>query len=155
MSVPPISPTLTLQLSKKTITATMAPSLNSKPLVLQFLLLTLFILGTRLHASDPVLKLDYYASTCPTLLEIIKKEMECAVLADPRNAALILRLHFHDCFVQVYIFIPLHSLLLLTCFKNFISLKLIHSIILIKYYNSKSVSNVISFYILNDITQLV
>ncbi|CAA0825576.1 Peroxidase 11 [Striga hermonthica] len=26
--------------------------------------------------------------------------MECAVLSDPRNAALILRLHFHDCFVQ-------------------------------------------------------
>ncbi|XP_030960081.1 peroxidase 11 [Quercus lobata] len=100
MSVPPISPTLTLQLSKKTKTATMAPSLNSNPLVLQILLLTLFILGTRLHASDPVLKLDYYASTCPTLFEIIKKEMECAVLADPRNAALILRLHFHDCFVQ-------------------------------------------------------
>jgi len=148
MSVPPISPTLTLQLSKKTKTATMAPSLNSNPLVLQILLLTLFILGTRLHASDPVLKLDYYASTCPTLFEIIKKEMECAVLADPRNAALILRLHFHDCFVQVYIFIPLQyssSLILLTCFKNFICLKLIHFIILNKYYNSKNVSNVTSF----------
>lgn len=26
--------------------------------------------------------------------------MECAVLSDPRNAALIVRLHFHDCFVQ-------------------------------------------------------
>ncbi|KAM3753601.1 hypothetical protein ACB098_03G105600 [Castanea mollissima] len=87
-------------LQRNVLPATMAPSLHSKPLVLQFLLLTLFILGTRLDASDPVLKLDYYASTCPTLFEIIKKEMECAVLADPRNAALILRLHFHDCFVQ-------------------------------------------------------
>ncbi|CAI0405165.1 unnamed protein product [Linum tenue] len=26
--------------------------------------------------------------------------MECAVLSDPRNAAKIVRLHFHDCFVQ-------------------------------------------------------
>ncbi|XP_010549593.1 PREDICTED: peroxidase 11-like [Tarenaya hassleriana] len=26
--------------------------------------------------------------------------MECAVKEDPRNAAIILRLHFHDCFVQ-------------------------------------------------------
>ncbi|KDP31435.1 hypothetical protein JCGZ_11811 [Jatropha curcas] len=26
--------------------------------------------------------------------------MECEVLSDPRNAALVVRLHFHDCFVQ-------------------------------------------------------
>ncbi|GMY26727.1 peroxidase 11 [Fagus crenata] len=78
----------------------MALSLHSKPLVMQILLLTMFILGTRLHASDPLLTLDYYASTCPTAFEIIKKELECAVLSDPRNAALIVRLHFHDCFVQ-------------------------------------------------------
>ncbi|KAJ6892938.1 Plant peroxidase [Populus alba x Populus x berolinensis] len=54
-----------------------------------------------LHASDPPLTLDHYASTCPDVFEIVKKEMECEVLSDPRNAALILRLHFHDCFVQV------------------------------------------------------
>ncbi|KAG2706847.1 hypothetical protein I3760_05G121400 [Carya illinoinensis] len=75
-------------------------SLHSNPLLLQFMLLIFFVLGNRLHASDPPLTLDYYASTCPTVLEIVKKEMECAVLADPRNAALIVRLHFHDCFVQ-------------------------------------------------------
>ncbi|GAU42334.1 hypothetical protein TSUD_242310, partial [Trifolium subterraneum] len=54
-----------------------------------------------LYASDPQLTLDYYASTCPTLFDIVRKEMECLVLSDPRNAALIVRLHFHDCFVQV------------------------------------------------------
>jgi len=53
-----------------------------------------------LHASEPPLTLDYYSSTCPTVLEIVRQEMECAVLSDARNAALILRLHFHDCFVQ-------------------------------------------------------
>ncbi|XP_031400651.1 peroxidase 11 [Punica granatum] len=51
-------------------------------------------------ASDPPLTLDYYSSSCPTVLEIVRKEMECAVLSDPRNAALVVRLHFHDCFVQ-------------------------------------------------------
>nr|GMD15209.1 peroxidase 11 [Ipomoea batatas] len=51
-------------------------------------------------ASDPNLTLDYYKSTCPSVLGIVRKEMECAVLSDPRNAAFILRLHFHDCFVQ-------------------------------------------------------
>lgn len=66
------------------------------------LLLVVNIFSVSLHASsDPPLSLDYYESTCPTILGIVRKEMECAVLSDPRNAALILRLHFHDCFVQV------------------------------------------------------
>ncbi|KAM3269377.1 peroxidase 11 [Capsicum chacoense] len=50
--------------------------------------------------SDSHLSLDYYKKTCPSVEGIVRKEMECACLSDPRNAALILRLHFHDCFVQ-------------------------------------------------------
>ncbi|XP_062149911.1 peroxidase 11 [Alnus glutinosa] len=66
-----------------------------------FVLLVFFSFGaSRLHASPPPLTLDYYASTCPTVLETVRKELECEVQSDPRNAALILRLHFHDCFVQ-------------------------------------------------------
>ncbi|XP_012435727.1 peroxidase 11 [Gossypium raimondii] len=51
-------------------------------------------------SPDAPLTLDYYKSTCPTVFEIVRKEMECEVNSDPRNAALVLRLHFHDCFVQ-------------------------------------------------------
>ncbi|TYH96509.1 hypothetical protein ES332_A12G182200v1 [Gossypium tomentosum] len=51
-------------------------------------------------SPDASLTLDYYKSTCPTVFEIVRKEMECEVNSDPRNAALVLRLHFHDCFVQ-------------------------------------------------------
>lgn len=68
---------------------------------LQCVILVLCIFNGSLGAFDPPLTLDYYKDTCPTVLEIVRKEMECAVLSDPRNAALILRLHFHDCFVQV------------------------------------------------------
>jgi peroxidase len=50
--------------------------------------------------KDLPLTLDYYKSTCPTVFDVIKKEMECIVKEDPRNAAIIIRLHFHDCFVQ-------------------------------------------------------
>ncbi|CDP00515.1 unnamed protein product [Coffea canephora] len=64
------------------------------------LLMVVSICNVHVHASDPPLTLDYYKKTCPTVLELVRKEMECAVLSDPRNAALILRLHFHDCFVQ-------------------------------------------------------
>ncbi|KAI3467182.1 hypothetical protein Pfo_023845 [Paulownia fortunei] len=78
----------------------MASSIYSKGLILHCLILALCIAFSSLHASEPPLTLDYYKSTCPTVLEIVRKEMECEVLSDPRNAALILRLHFHDCFVQ-------------------------------------------------------
>ncbi|KAG8366512.1 hypothetical protein BUALT_Bualt17G0087700 [Buddleja alternifolia] len=78
----------------------MAFSLCTKNLFLYCLILAIFSTFSSLHASEPPLTLDYYKSTCPNVLDIVRKEMECAVLSDPRNAALILRLHFHDCFVQ-------------------------------------------------------
>lgn len=81
----------------------MAASLCFGPFRLHLMLLLFAIFNTMLLASDHPLTLDYYASKCPTLFEIVKKEMECEVLSDPRNAALIVRLHFHDCFVQVWI----------------------------------------------------
>lgn len=75
-------------------------------LLLVFLMVhTIFILCFSFDVSgkDLPLTLDYYKSTCPTVFEVIKKEMECIVKEDPRNAAIIIRLHFHDCFVQVLI----------------------------------------------------
>lgn len=72
-------------------------------LILEFLVLVLIsICFSSLHGiSDSHLSLDFYKKTCPSVEGIVRKEMECACLSDPRNAALILRLHFHDCFVQV------------------------------------------------------
>ena len=53
-------------------------------------------------AQDPSkLSLEHYSKTCPNVEHVVRTEMECAVRADTRNAALMLRLHFHDCFVQV------------------------------------------------------
>jgi len=53
-------------------------------------------------AQDPSkLSLEYYSKTCPNVEHVVRTEMECLVRADTRNAALMLRLHFHDCFVQV------------------------------------------------------
>ncbi|KAL5553567.1 hypothetical protein UlMin_040968 [Ulmus minor] len=75
-------------------------SLSFRFFVLQILILVFAFFSTNLHASEHPLTLEYYASTCPTLLNVVRKEMECAVLDDPRNAALVVRLHFHDCFVQ-------------------------------------------------------
>ncbi|KAG6500598.1 peroxidase 11-like [Zingiber officinale] len=53
------------------------------------------------RAQDPSrLSLSYYSKTCPTAQDIVRSEMDCAVKTNPRNAAFMIRLHFHDCFVQ-------------------------------------------------------
>ncbi|KAH9609192.1 hypothetical protein KSS87_002228 [Heliosperma pusillum] len=72
-------------------------------LKLLFLFISVFVFGfASVSGSDSFLTLDYYKKSCPRVLNVVRSEMECAVLADPRNAAIIVRLHMHDCFVQGY-----------------------------------------------------
>ena len=51
----------------------------------------------------PLLSPDYYEKSCPLVDSIVSEEMQLATLKEARMAASILRLHFHDCFVQVSI----------------------------------------------------
>ncbi|KAK8671315.1 hypothetical protein V6N13_037911 [Hibiscus sabdariffa] len=43
---------------------------------------------------------DYYSSTCPQALSIVKAEVAAAIKNETRVGASLLRLHFHDCFVN-------------------------------------------------------
>ncbi|GJZ68189.1 peroxidase 12-like protein [Tanacetum coccineum] len=43
---------------------------------------------------------NYYQSSCPKLESIIKKQLEKVFKKDVGLAAALLRMHFHDCFVQ-------------------------------------------------------
>lgn len=43
----------------------------------------------------------YYENSCPKLESIIRKQMEKVIKKDVGLAAALLRVHFHDCFVQV------------------------------------------------------
>lgn len=47
------------------------------------------------------LSTDFYQTTCPDLLKIVRKEVQNAIKSEMRMAASLLRLHFHDCFVNV------------------------------------------------------
>ncbi|KAK9116286.1 hypothetical protein Sjap_015233 [Stephania japonica] len=67
-------------------------------MILIFTLISFLAVGS--HAADHSLSLEFYSSSCPTAQQIVRKEMECAIASEPRLAASILRLHFHDCFVQ-------------------------------------------------------
>ncbi|CAK9171315.1 unnamed protein product [Ilex paraguariensis] len=43
---------------------------------------------------------DFYLSTCPNLLRIVRREVQNAIKFEMRIAASLIRLHFHDCFVN-------------------------------------------------------
>ena len=43
---------------------------------------------------------DFYSQTCPNLSRIVRREVINAVKAETRMAASLIRLHFHDCFVN-------------------------------------------------------
>ncbi|KAL5578514.1 hypothetical protein UlMin_020213 [Ulmus minor] len=46
------------------------------------------------------LSTTFYDETCPNVTTIVKGVIENALLTDTRIAASLIRLHFHDCFVQ-------------------------------------------------------
>jgi peroxidase len=46
---------------------------------------------------------DYYDESCPSLFSIVEQQVQTAVANEARMAASLVRLHFHDCFVQVSI----------------------------------------------------
>ncbi|KAM4096848.1 hypothetical protein ACJW30_08G135900 [Castanea mollissima] len=43
---------------------------------------------------------DFYKTSCPNLMAIVRKEVQNAIKIEMRMAASLLRLHFHDCFVN-------------------------------------------------------
>ncbi|CAN6209088.1 unnamed protein product [Urochloa humidicola] len=51
-------------------------------------------------AAGQQLDVGYYNKTCPGAEEIVRNETEAAIKESPDLAAALLRLHYHDCFVQ-------------------------------------------------------
>jgi len=47
------------------------------------------------------LRPSFYLTKCPLAVQIVRAAITTAVWKDPRLGASLLRLHFHDCFVQV------------------------------------------------------
>lgn len=58
----------------------------------------LFLLASAVHGQQ--LSPSFYAATCPTLELIVRTTMLTALLAERRMGASLVRLFFHDCFVQ-------------------------------------------------------
>ncbi|KAI3461053.1 hypothetical protein Pfo_017716 [Paulownia fortunei] len=63
-----------------------------------FWILTILMLCAVVRSQ---LSADFYSRSCPNLLSIVRKEVKNAIKNEMRMAASLLRLHFHDCFVNV------------------------------------------------------
>ena len=64
-------------------------------------LLVLSTLMSTTKASSSSLCSSFYKTSCPNLSSIVSKIVAQAVAKETRMAASLLRLHFHDCFVNV------------------------------------------------------
>ncbi|XP_047306381.1 lignin-forming anionic peroxidase-like [Impatiens glandulifera] len=64
------------------------------------LVFLLFILMNTMLICNSQLSPSYYDDTCPNVLSTIRTSIRQAVSRERRMAASIIRLHFHDCFVQ-------------------------------------------------------
>jgi peroxidase len=53
--------------------------------------------GARARELSP----GYYDASCPHVYDTVRRVIQEARAADPRILASLLRLHFHDCFVNV------------------------------------------------------
>jgi len=60
-----------------------------------------------LAIASSQLSSDFYATSCPTALSTIKSAVKSAVSKERRMGASLLRLHFHDCFVNASSFFSL------------------------------------------------
>ncbi|KAG6526356.1 peroxidase 47-like [Zingiber officinale] len=64
------------------------------------LMLTMVLLASGVRVSFGALSSSYYAMTCPFVEFTVRNTVSQALQSDPTLAAGLLRLHFHDCFVQ-------------------------------------------------------
>jgi peroxidase len=77
----------------------MASSLVVKAALLAAVCL-LLLHGGRSGAAAAELCVGYYDDTCPDAISIVQGVLVEAHSSDPRIFASLIRLHFHDCFVQ-------------------------------------------------------
>ncbi|KAK7246127.1 hypothetical protein RIF29_40986 [Crotalaria pallida] len=75
--------------------------MSSLSLTVSALCCVMVVLGVALpFTSDAQLNTTFYDSTCPNLQSIVSIVIFNASISDPRIGASLVRLHFHDCFVQ-------------------------------------------------------
>jgi peroxidase len=65
------------------------------------LLPALLVAAALAGGAGAQLSAGFYSSTCPTVESVVRQAMSQAVTNNTRTGAAMLRLFFHDCFVNV------------------------------------------------------
>lgn len=74
--------------------------------------LTLFLLVLFHGSTNAKLSTNFYSKSCPNLLPTVKSIVHSAIMKEARMGASLLRLFFHDCFVNVILLLLTTSLVL-------------------------------------------
>lgn len=77
-----------------------SPSSSSASSYYYSILLGFSIVATTLYESNAQLNSTFYSSTCPNASSIVRNAVQQAMNSDSRIGASLIRLHFHDCFVN-------------------------------------------------------
>lgn len=95
------------------------------PLLRTLFFVALSILSLLACFTNAQLSTNFYDKTCPNLQTIVKKAMQQAINGEARLGASILRLFFHDCFMNVrlqilrhfnfYIYVYVHIIRSVSC----------------------------------------
>lgn len=67
------------------------------PIAMIMMMISMFMIPSVSSELTP----DFYNDVCPDALPTINILVNAAIALDPRMGASLLRLHFHDCFVNV------------------------------------------------------
>lgn len=80
--------------------------LNFKsPKALVFALIIIYnLLAASTVSSQGQLQVGFYSKTCPNAESIVSSVTQKTFERDPGSAAVLLRLQFHDCYVEVFFF---------------------------------------------------
>ncbi|KAK9289479.1 hypothetical protein L1049_007634 [Liquidambar formosana] len=65
-----------------------------------YLVVLALVLALLIHQSNAQLNSTFYATTCPNVSTIVRNAVQQALQSDARIGASLIRLHFHDCFVD-------------------------------------------------------
>lgn len=93
------------------------------------LLLFFLVAACAFAVANGKLSPDYYSSMCPKASSIVQKGVVAAIKKETRMGASLLRLHFHDCFVNVSTCLFIHMVLLVywcfygLIFRSFVGLR--------------------------------
>lgn len=72
-----------------------------------YVMIIVLVLGAEVRSQS--LKNGYYSTSCPKAESIVRSTVESHFDSDPTISPGLLRLHFHDCFVQVSILLSSQS----------------------------------------------